>query len=389
MAEFYTVLTYTGAQKVADALSGGPAVNLVAIAVGDGGGASFYDDYSRQQLRGRTSLVNQRWTDELYLVAKDPDNPAWVTTEGRVPVDVGGWYIREVGIFDAAGDLIAIGVYPETYKPLLDQHVGTDLTVRAIIEVGDADSVTITIDPSVATATRDWVYQQQRPVAAAAELALDRNGIMVKELHRQRFQRHQEGEFVLVNRGRKQDAELSASESAVRNLSISAGQVFMGGRVLGVDEQLNTASVPGNSGSETVTVQAYLHIDGSALRLATTNAGEQAPDDALLLAELTIPPGSTDSTAPYLEDVTITDVARSEPEWPEIQLDPSYRQQDLALPMQRSAYALDLDVVDYQGGEPPRLTKRDADRATNTFRTYLSGSADAVRVRYVAHLMDQ
>lgn len=161
MAEYYTVLTNKGAEKVASYLAGGPRIELALIAVGDGGGASFYTNYTRPQLRARTSLVNQRWADALYLVEKDADNPAWVITEGRVPAETGGWYIREVGIFDKAGDLIAIGVYPETYKPVLSNGIGTDLTIRSIIEVGDATSVTITIDPSVVQATREWVHQHK------------------------------------------------------------------------------------------------------------------------------------------------------------------------------------------------------------------------------------
>lgn len=161
MAEYYTVLTNKGAEKVASYLAGGPRIELTLIAVGDGGGSSFYTSYSRPQLRARTSLVNQRWADALYLVEKDADNPAWVITEGRVPAETGGWYIREVGIFDKAGDLIAIGVYPETYKPVLSNGIGTDLTIRSIIEVGDATSVTITIDPSVVQATREWVHQHK------------------------------------------------------------------------------------------------------------------------------------------------------------------------------------------------------------------------------------
>lgn len=164
MAEYYTTLTTIGADKVAIALSGGPALQLQTIAVGDGGGANFYDLYDREALKQRAGLVNKHWDDDLNLVDVDPNNPAWVITEGLIPTHVGGWYIREVGIFDAAGDMIAIGVYPETYKPVATA-VEADLLVRSILEVGDADSVELKIDPSQVMATRAWVVDVAIPKA--------------------------------------------------------------------------------------------------------------------------------------------------------------------------------------------------------------------------------
>lgn len=389
MAEYYTVLTYVGAAKVADALSGGPQINLTSMAVGDGGGSDFYDNYTRQQLRERSSLVSQNWQDDLYLAEKDPSNPAWVRVEGQVPVSEGGWYIREIGIFDSDGDLIAFGVYPETYKPVLDQQFGADLTLRTIIEVGDADSVTITIDPSIAQATREWVGETLQPVWAGVEHATDQAGQLARELERQRFERHQQGEFTIYNRGIKEGCSVSPSDSAVRNVNLDAGTAFMHGQFFGVKEQENAASVPSNNTSDDFVVKAYLIIDGFEVTLATTGPDEEAPEDALVLAEIVVPEGNDDSTDPNLEEVTITSVVRTEPEWPAVQLDPAYQQQDLEYPMLRSDYALELDVVSFTGGEKPHLSKDGDDRATNTFRTYLAGTADAVRVRYVAHLMDQ
>lgn len=164
MADYYTILTNTGHAKVFAALSGGPALRLARIAAGDGGGSGFYDEYDRDALRQRTTLVNQQWIDDLNLVDVDPENPAWIITEGLIPTAVGGWYIREVGIFDDDGDLIAIGVYPETYKPIATA-VEADLLIRSIIEVGDADSVELRIDPSQVMATRAWVVDVAIPQA--------------------------------------------------------------------------------------------------------------------------------------------------------------------------------------------------------------------------------
>lgn len=167
MANYYTILTHTGKDKVAAAMSGGPALQLAQMAVGDGGGPGFYDQYDRDTLKGRNTLVNQQWVEDLNLVDQDPQNPAWVITEGLIPTHVGGWYIREVGIFDLAGDLIAIGVYPETYKPVATA-VEADLLVRSILEVGDADNVELKIDPSQVMATRAWVLEVAVPQAMVA-----------------------------------------------------------------------------------------------------------------------------------------------------------------------------------------------------------------------------
>ncbi|MGP9500267.1 phage tail-collar fiber domain-containing protein [Halomonas sp. AOP43-D1-4] len=164
MAEYYTTLTTQGLAKVVAALSGGPALQPHSMAVGDGGGPSFYDQYDRDALKQRSSLVNQHWADDLNLVDVDPNNPAWVITEGLIPTHVGGWYIREVGIFDVAGDLIAIGVYPETYKPVATA-VEADLLVRSILEVGEAAAVQLKIDPSQVMATRAWVLESAIPQA--------------------------------------------------------------------------------------------------------------------------------------------------------------------------------------------------------------------------------
>lgn len=164
MADYYTTLTNTGLAKVVAALSGGPALQPHSMAVGDGGGANFYNQYDREALKQRDGLVNQHWSDDLNLVDVDPNNPAWVVTEGLIPTQVGGWYIREVGIFDVAGDLIAIGVYPETYKPIATA-VEADLLVRSILEVGEAAAVQLKIDPSQVMATREWVLESAIPQA--------------------------------------------------------------------------------------------------------------------------------------------------------------------------------------------------------------------------------
>lgn len=229
----------------------------------------------------------------------------------------------------------------------------------------------------------------QNALWSAVELALADIGLLGKELERNQTVRHQEGVFTLYNRGVKSGCGITKSVTASRNLSIASGVCFMRGAEMGVDAEDNAASVPGNSGASSATAQAYLYVLNNRVRFAVTGLNETAPADTLVLADLHIPAGNTGATDQYLANVTITNVARLEPDWPHVQADPAFRQHDFAKVMQSADYQLSLDVVDFVGGQEPKLINRDADRAANTFRVYSSGSADAVRVRFVAHLMNQ
>jgi hypothetical protein len=213
-------------------------------------------------------------------------------------------------------------------------------------------------------------------------------GLLGREMERQKFVRHQEGEFVLRNRGIIRGCGLTASTTATRNLNIAAGAVFMLGREWGVAAANNAASVPGNTGTQTGTAWAYLFMSPTGLRLAVTNLNEHAPSDALVLASITVPAGNTGSSDPNLGGVTITPTARTEPNWPWVQVSPAHIQHDFARVMAGAGYQLSFDITAFDG-ERPTLVARAADRAANTFRAVLNGSADNVRVRYVAHLMNQ
>lgn len=151
MANFYTVLTETGQAKMANAIALGTTIEITALAVGDGGGVLPNPDSTR------TTLVNETRRASINRVEVDADNPSWLIVEQVLPPDVGGWTIREVGIFDAAGDLIGYGNYPETYKPTLDQGSGRTLAIRMVLEVSHTSAVTLKVDPSVVLATRKYV----------------------------------------------------------------------------------------------------------------------------------------------------------------------------------------------------------------------------------------
>ncbi|EAA5455374.1 phage tail protein [Salmonella enterica subsp. enterica] len=149
--EFYTLLTDRGMAKIASALADKKQIHLQKIAVGDGGG-QYYEPTASQ-----TNLRHEVWRGEMNTLTVAPNNPNWLIAELVLPEEVGGWYVREVGVFDNEGELIAIGKFPESYKPLLPGGCGKQVCIRLIMEVSNTTAVTLTVDPSIVLATRDYV----------------------------------------------------------------------------------------------------------------------------------------------------------------------------------------------------------------------------------------
>lgn len=149
MAEqFYTILTQVGKAKIANATALGTKVNFKEMAVGDGKG-NYYNPTENQ-----TELVNEVWRGQINHVEVDNTNPNWIKISIVIPSTIGGFTIREAGIFDDKGNMIAIGKYPETYKPILDDGSSKDLLINMILEVSNTSSVTLKVDPTVILATK-------------------------------------------------------------------------------------------------------------------------------------------------------------------------------------------------------------------------------------------
>lgn len=151
MSQYYTLLTPMGLAKVANAQVTQTTVAITKIAVGDSNG-NGYPPTGKE-----TALKNEKWRGGVTSVTVDLDNSNWVVVEGILPANVGGFTLREIGLYDEDNDLIAIGNYPETYKPVINDGSTMDLILRIIIEVNNADNVTLKIDPSVIIASRDYV----------------------------------------------------------------------------------------------------------------------------------------------------------------------------------------------------------------------------------------
>lgn len=149
--EFFTILTATGRNKLAAATATGTALTLTQMAVGDGANGAYYSPTEAQ-----TALKHEVWRGAINHLAVDANNPNWIVAELVIPDNVGGFYIREVGLFDSTGAMIAVGKFPESYKPTLAAGSNKQLYVRMILEVANTSAVTLLVDPSVVLATRQY-----------------------------------------------------------------------------------------------------------------------------------------------------------------------------------------------------------------------------------------
>ena len=150
-AKFYTLLTEIGAAKLASAAALGVPLKITQMAVGDGGGV--LPTPSAQQ----TALVAEKRRAALNMLYIDPQNSSQIIAEQVIPETEGGWWIREVGLFDETGALIAVGNCPESYKPQLAEGSGRTQTVRMVLITSSTDNITLKIDPAVVLATRKYV----------------------------------------------------------------------------------------------------------------------------------------------------------------------------------------------------------------------------------------
>ena len=149
--KFYAIVTNLGAAKIANAAALGTKLNITQMAVGDGGGTLPTPNASQ------TKLVNEMRRAAINTLSIDPANASQVIAEQVIPETEGGFWIREMGLFDADGTLIAVCNTPETYKPALQEGSGRTQTVRMLIIVNSTDAITLKIDPSVVLATRQYV----------------------------------------------------------------------------------------------------------------------------------------------------------------------------------------------------------------------------------------
>lgn len=165
-AKYFAILTNQGAARLANAAALGTKLNLTQMAVGDANGTLPTPDPAQ------TKLINQKRIAPLNLLTVDPANTSQIIAEQIIPENEGGFWIREIGLYDDAGVLIAVANCPETYKPQLQEGSGRTQTIRMILIVSSTSAITLKIDPSVVLATRQYVDDKVIEVKAYADSLL-------------------------------------------------------------------------------------------------------------------------------------------------------------------------------------------------------------------------
>ncbi|WP_233979931.1 phage tail protein [Pectobacterium versatile] len=269
-AIYFALLTNIGAAKLANATALGSRLNITRMAVGDGGGVLPTPNPAQ------TKLINEKRRAALNNLSIDPKNPSQIIAEQVIPENEGGWWVREVGLFDDDGNLIAVANCPETYKPLLQQGSGRIQTVRMILIVSSTDAVTLKIDPAVVLATRGYVDE------ALAE--------------HEKSRKHPDGTltakgFVQLSSATNSDSDvLAATPKAVKAVNDNAnGRVPSGRKVNG---KALTADITLGAGD----VGAYTKLEtDTAVSVATTaaNTAATAAANANTNANGRVPSGRT------------------------------------------------------------------------------------------------
>lgn len=151
MPTYSATLTTIGAQRLAEAAYTGVAIVFQEIAAGDGNGSVPTPSVSQ------TELVNEVWRGDVETVEIYDSAPSTVRIEGTIPAATGGFTVREVGVFNNAGELIIVASHPPTVKPVPADGVSADMILRQLLYYSPISAVELTVDPAVATASREYV----------------------------------------------------------------------------------------------------------------------------------------------------------------------------------------------------------------------------------------
>jgi len=206
-AKYFAILTNQGAARLANATALGTQLNLTQMAVGDANGTLPAPDPAQ------TKLVNQKRIAPLNLLAVDPNNTSQIIAEQIIPENEGGFWIREIGLYDDDGILIAVANCPETYKPQLQEGSGRTQTIRMILIVSSTSSISLKIDPSVVLATRQYVDDKVIEVKGYADDQMTKH-IAADNPHKQ---------YPLIANALKEIAAAGLSAEVLKNLGLGEG----------------------------------------------------------------------------------------------------------------------------------------------------------------------
>lgn len=207
--KYFALLTNIGAAKLANATALGAQLEINQMAVGDGNGALPTPNPAQSE------LVHEMRRAQLNMLTVDPVNTNQIIAEQVIPEDVGGWWIREIGLFDKDGDMIAVANCAETYKPQLQEGSGRVQVIRVILIVSSTEAITLKIDPSVVLATREYVDEKIIEVKDHAE--------DVMKLHIKDDNPHKQ--YMLAEKALEEIKEPKLAEKSRENLGLGSAAV--------------------------------------------------------------------------------------------------------------------------------------------------------------------
>ncbi|MDL4913149.1 MAG: phage tail protein [Enterobacterales bacterium endosymbiont of Blomia tropicalis] len=231
-AKYFAILTNQGAARLANAAALGTKLNLTQMAVGDANGTLPTPDPAQ------TKLINQKRIAPLNLLTVDPANTSQIIAEQIIPENEGGFWIREIGLYDDDGILIAVANCPETYKPQLQEGSGRTQTIRMILIVSSTSAITLKIDPSVVLATRQYVDDKVIEVKAYADDLMKKH-VDAANPHKQ---------YPLIANALKEMVDAGLINEVIKNLGLS--EVSLAGTATGVLGSNGYFKLPGVIGNE-------------------------------------------------------------------------------------------------------------------------------------------
>lgn len=208
--KYFAILTNQGAARLANATALGTKLNITQMAVGDGGGTLPTPDPAQ------TKLINQTRIAPINSLGVAANDAGQIIAEQIIPENEGGFFIREIGLYDDDGILIAVANCPETYKPLLAEGSGRTQTIRMILVVSSTSAITLKIDPSVVLATRKYVDDAVIEVKSYADK-------LMKD-HEAKANPHKQ--YPLIDNALKEMADAGLVDKVLENLGLGDGSAL-------------------------------------------------------------------------------------------------------------------------------------------------------------------
>lgn len=202
--KYFAILTNQGAARLANATTLGTKLNISQMAVGDGGGTLPTPDPAQ------TKLINQTRIAPINSLGVDANDAGQIIAEQIIPENEGGFFIREIGLYDDDGILIAVANCPETYKPLLAEGSGRTQTIRMILVVSSTSAITLKIDPSVVLATRKYVD----------DAVIEVKSYVDKQVKAHEAKANPHSQYPLIENALKEMADAGLVSEALQNLGL-------------------------------------------------------------------------------------------------------------------------------------------------------------------------